>query len=133
MTPMTHPPKKQPLMQTMRWLLAGNRRAFWGFARIAPLAAYSDGVPPAAWHVAKIVALRAEDCGPCTQLAPDMARAEGEDLVQDCWLRWREAAAQDIVQPRAWLSRVATHLCLDRLQSARARRGRRASTACRAS
>lgn len=53
------------------------------------------------------------------------SRAEAEDLVQDCWLRWRaqaESGGEPIVQPRAWLSRVATHLCLDRLQSARARR-----------
>lgn len=52
------------------------------------------------------------------------SRAEAEDVVQDSWLRWREAAARGevIEQPQAWLSRVATHLCLDRLQSARARR-----------
>ncbi|MBI5256978.1 MAG: RNA polymerase sigma factor SigJ [Burkholderiales bacterium] len=53
------------------------------------------------------------------------SRAEAEDVVQDCWLRWRAqagAGGEPIEQPRAWLSRVATHLCLDRLQSARARR-----------
>jgi len=49
-------------------------------------------------------------------------RAEAEDVVQDCWLRWQAAPRTDIIEPRAWLSRVATHLCLDRLQSARARR-----------
>lgn len=49
------------------------------------------------------------------------SRADAEDVVQDCWLRWCAQAAA-IEQPRAWLSRVATHLCLDRLQSARARR-----------
>lgn len=54
------------------------------------------------------------------------SRAEAEDVVQDCWLRWRSAAEVAagcmVEQPRAWLSRVATNLCLDRLQSARARR-----------
>jgi len=50
------------------------------------------------------------------------SRAEAEDLVQDCWLRWRDADRPQIEQPRAWLTRVATNLCLDRLQSARARR-----------
>lgn len=54
------------------------------------------------------------------------SRADAEDVVQDCWLRWQSAQqardAAEIEQPRAWLSRVATHLCLDRLQSARARR-----------
>lgn len=50
------------------------------------------------------------------------SRAEAEDVVQDCWLRWQAAPRDDVIEPRAWLSRVATHLCLDRLQSARARR-----------
>lgn len=50
------------------------------------------------------------------------SRAEAEDVVQDCWLRWQAADTAAIEQPAAWLSRVATNLCLDRLQSARARR-----------
>jgi RNA polymerase sigma-70 factor (ECF subfamily) len=54
------------------------------------------------------------------------SRSEAEDVVQDCWLRWQAARAQPgatpIEEPAAWLSRVATNLCLDRLQSARARR-----------
>ncbi len=64
-------------MDYARALLAGSRRAFFAYARLAPAAALRDAVPAAAWHVAKITALRAEDCGPCTQLAVDMARAEG--------------------------------------------------------
>ena len=54
------------------------------------------------------------------------SRSEAEDVVQDCWLRWQAACAkpdaEPIAEPAAWLSRVATNLCLDRLQSARARR-----------
>lgn len=54
------------------------------------------------------------------------SRSEAEDVVQDCWLRWQAARAkpdaEPIAEPAAWLSRVATNLCLDRLQSARARR-----------
>lgn len=54
------------------------------------------------------------------------SRSEAEDVVQDCWLRWQAARSQTgaapIEEPAAWLSRVATNLCLDRLQSARARR-----------
>lgn len=50
--------------------------------------------------------------------------AEAEDVVQDAFLRWSAGAPRDevIEAPRAYLSRVVTRLCLDRLKSARARR-----------
>jgi alkylhydroperoxidase family enzyme len=71
-------------MDYARTLLRASRRGFWRFARVMPLAAWRDGVPLAAWHAAKLVAVRAEDCGPCTQLVVDMARADG---VPDALLR----------------------------------------------
>jgi RNA polymerase sigma-70 factor (ECF subfamily) len=46
--------------------------------------------------------------------------AEAEDIVQEAWLRWRDA--DGIESPGAWLSTVVTRLCLDALKSARARR-----------
>ena len=48
--------------------------------------------------------------------------AEAEDVVQDAFLRWRDHAATDIADPRAYLATVVTRLCLDRLKSARVRR-----------
>ena len=48
--------------------------------------------------------------------------AEAEDAVQDAWLRWRRIEPETIADPRAWLVRVVTRLCLDRLRSAKARR-----------
>ena len=64
-------------MDYARTLLRASRRGFWRFARAMPLAAWRDGVPLPAWHAAKLVAVRAEDCGPWTQLVVDMARADG--------------------------------------------------------
>ena len=46
--------------------------------------------------------------------------SDAEDIVQDAWLRWRDA--RDVESPRGWLVRVASRLCLDRLKSARVRR-----------
>lgn len=46
---------------------------------------------------------------------------EAEDVVQDAWLRWRDADEATIRNPRAWLSATVGRLCLDRLKSARAR------------
>ncbi|MGC7101937.1 RNA polymerase sigma-70 factor [Amycolatopsis lurida] len=48
--------------------------------------------------------------------------AEAEDVVQEAYLRW--AKSEPVDTPPAWLTRVATNLCLNRLTSARARRER---------
>lgn len=45
---------------------------------------------------------------------------EAEDVVQDAFLRWHQASA--VASPWAWLAKVATNLCVNRLTSARARR-----------
>ncbi|MFI1223806.1 MULTISPECIES: sigma-70 family RNA polymerase sigma factor [unclassified Streptomyces] len=50
--------------------------------------------------------------------------ADAEDAVQDTFLRWQAADRQRIRVPEAWLTKVATNLCLDRLRSAQARRER---------
>lgn len=47
---------------------------------------------------------------------------EAEDAVQDAYLRWSGARRADIERPAAWLAKVVTRLCLNRLTSARARR-----------
>lgn len=48
--------------------------------------------------------------------------ADAEDVVQDTYVRWAGADQAAIVAPSAWLAKVATNLCLNRLASARARR-----------
>ncbi len=45
---------------------------------------------------------------------------ESEDVVQEAWLRWREAS--DVREPAAWLTRVVGRLALDILRSAYKRR-----------
>lgn len=46
--------------------------------------------------------------------------SDAEDMVQETWLRWTHA--RDVESPRAWLMRVLSRLCLDRLKSARVQR-----------
>jgi RNA polymerase sigma-70 factor, ECF subfamily len=48
--------------------------------------------------------------------------ADAEDIVQDAWLRWHEYSGAAIENTRAYLTRIVTHLCLDRLKSAQVRR-----------
>ena len=53
--------------------------------------------------------------------------AEAEDAVQETYARWYALSRQqqeDIESPGAWLSTVASRICLDLLRSARARRER---------
>ena len=51
--------------------------------------------------------------------------AEAEDAVQDAYIRWHRIGTKArgaIDNPRAWLSKATTRLCLDRLKSARVQR-----------
>ncbi|NKF22295.1 sigma-70 family RNA polymerase sigma factor [Solimonas marina] len=50
------------------------------------------------------------------------SHAEAEDVVQDAWLRWQDAARGAVRVPRAFLAKTVTRLCLDRMKSARAQR-----------
>jgi RNA polymerase sigma factor (sigma-70 family) len=49
---------------------------------------------------------------------------DAEDAVQDAFLHWQAADRQRIRVPGAWLTKVVTNLCLDRLRSAQSRRER---------
>ncbi|MBU7575889.1 MAG: RNA polymerase sigma-70 factor [Hydrogenophaga sp.] len=48
--------------------------------------------------------------------------AEAEEVVQDAWLRWHEAAHADLDSSEAWLVTVTTRLAIDRLRSAKVQR-----------
>ena len=53
--------------------------------------------------------------------------AEAEDVVQETYVRWYAMSRQqqdDIASPGAWLTTVASRICLNLLSSARARRER---------
>ncbi|MEJ8641049.1 sigma-70 family RNA polymerase sigma factor [Streptomyces sp. MS1.HAVA.3] len=52
--------------------------------------------------------------------------SDAEDAVQDAFLRWQAADRERIDVPEAWLTKVVTNLCLDRLRSAQARHERAA-------
>ena len=50
------------------------------------------------------------------------SRADAEDMLQETFLRWQQASETAIRDPRAFLVTVITRLCINQLQSARARR-----------
>lgn len=61
--------------------------------------------------------------GRLTRLAYRMLGSfnEAEDVVQDAWIRWARVD-ESVDVAAAYLTRVVTRLCLDRLKSARARK-----------
>lgn len=48
--------------------------------------------------------------------------ADAQDMVQECYLRWHQAAGGAIHTPSAWLTTAITRLCINHLQTARVKR-----------
>lgn len=44
------------------------------------------------------------------------SEAEAEDIVQDCFLKWRDAEQEAVATPAAWLTTVVQHQSIDRLR-----------------
>ena len=51
--------------------------AFWAFSKIMPAAEHRSKIPPAPYHLARLVATRHADCGSCVQIVVNMAKADG--------------------------------------------------------
>jgi RNA polymerase sigma-70 factor (TIGR02957 family) len=47
---------------------------------------------------------------------------DAEDVVQDTWIKWSAADRSQVVEPKAYLARIVSHLAMDRLRSAQYRR-----------
>ena len=69
-----------------------------------------------AWTDARRAAAFGEARGRLIALATRVlgSRAEAEDVVQDAWFRWRDADAQALRAPQAWLATVTVRLAIDR-------------------
>jgi RNA polymerase sigma-70 factor (ECF subfamily) len=48
--------------------------------------------------------------------------ADAEDILQEVWIRWQNADRAAVREPAAFLTTVTTRLCINEMQSARARR-----------
>ena len=66
----------------MHEMIDVDPRAMLAFGKLQAISNYRNGVPPAAYCAAGIVAVMAEDCGPCTQLGIDMAQQAGVDPAE---------------------------------------------------
>ncbi|MFG2090695.1 MULTISPECIES: sigma-70 family RNA polymerase sigma factor [unclassified Spirillospora] len=79
-----------------------------------------DTGPMAAGEAAEFEAMRPRLTGIAYRMLGEVQ--EAEDAVQDAFLRWNRTDRAAAEEPRAWLTKVVTNLCLNRLTSARARR-----------
>jgi hypothetical protein len=61
----------------MRYILRRSLAAFRKVARFMPMADHRAAAPKDVWHVARIAAIRHEDCGPCLQIIVDEALHDG--------------------------------------------------------
>jgi len=65
----------------MHEVLDADPRALLALGKVMGVSQYHKDVPLTAYYAAKIVGTMAEDCGPCTQLAIDMAERAGIDAA----------------------------------------------------
>jgi hypothetical protein len=63
----------------IREMIDADPRAMMAFGKVQGLSRYRKDIPLAAYCAAGLIAVMAEDCGPCTQLGIDMAQREGVD------------------------------------------------------
>jgi len=71
-------------MDYLRHIVEVSPAAFLRFASIMPFANSRKSLPKEAWFSAHIVTLQHEDCGPCLQIAVNLARQQGvsTNLIQ---------------------------------------------------
>lgn len=75
--------------------------------------------PPSARRLPAFESCRQDLIALAYRMLGDLARAE--DMVQEAWLRW-DGHAGEADSPKAYLVTIVTRLCLNELDSARARR-----------
>jgi hypothetical protein len=63
----------------IREMIDADPQAVMVFGKVQGLGRYRKDVPPVVHCAVGIVAVMAEDCGPCTQLGIDMAQRQGVD------------------------------------------------------
>ncbi len=61
----------------MRHIAKVSLRAFFKFARFMPMAEYRKTLPVEPFHIARLVAVKHEDCGTCVQIEVNLAKHDG--------------------------------------------------------
>lgn len=85
-------------MDYARAMLRAGTAPVLRYLRAIRIGAWRQGVPAGPWHAAKLVAIVAEDCGPCTQLAVRLATDDGvpPDVLYAVLRRDLDAVPDDV-------------------------------------
>lgn len=69
-------------LEYCRFIVRVSLRAAFKFAKFLAVDEYRRVMPPGPYYVARIVAVRQEDCGTCVQIAVNQARKAGVPAAQ---------------------------------------------------
>lgn len=99
-------------MDYLRHVADASRALFVKFALVMPLVGHRRALPKAAYHVARLVAVRHEDCGACVQINVNIALQDGvaPELLRAV-LNGRPA---DLTPPLADVYHFAATICAGR-------------------
>ncbi len=94
----------------VREILRSSRAAFWKFSLFMPLSAHRKHASAESLAVARIAAVKAEDCGPCLQINVDFALHEGVALeIVENAVFTPEALSRDFALIYRFAEAVATN------------------------
>lgn len=98
-------------LEFLRHVLRESLPAFLKFRKLGPLAEYRQALPPAAYHLARIVAARDEDCGSCVQIEVNLARQAGvaPDLIQAVLDQRFDSLPEDLANVCRFAEAVVIH------------------------
>lgn len=68
-------------MDWMRHMYDTAPDAFWQFEKVARASRFHEKLPAAPFHVARLVAVRHQDCGPCVQTIVNIAKEDGVEVA----------------------------------------------------
>jgi len=111
----------------VRHVLRHSLRLFLKFLKFGSFAQSRRVLPLPAWHVAVIVGARSADCGPCVQIAVNLARKDGVDasILQAVVEQRSDNLPHDLKEVYAFCESVMAHSdeCESLREALRARYG----------
>jgi alkylhydroperoxidase family enzyme len=93
-----------------RHILDVSLGAFLKFVKVLPLDGYRRSLPAGPYHVARLVAVRHEDCGPCVQIVVNQAKKEGvsPEVLQAALASEPDALPEDLADAYRFAEAVVT-------------------------